>query len=77
MPYTIDEIVKAYEILVKGIESDANDDEDRAYGGIIRAGKGKLVESIARHMSNIAWANIGGSPDRISLDKQTYKIPKM
>ena len=43
MPYSVDEILKAYEILVKGIEADANNDEERAFGGIIRAGKGKLV----------------------------------
>ena len=75
MPYSIDEIVKAYEILVKGIEAEANDNEDRAYGGIIRAGKGTLVESIARHMVEIAWLNIKGTPERLSFAKQTYKIP--
>lgn len=75
MPYSIDEIVKAYEILVKGIESEANDDENRAFGGIIRAGKGKLVESIGYHMVEIAWKNINGAPERLSLVKQTYKIP--
>jgi hypothetical protein len=75
MPYSIDEIVKAYEILVKGIEAEANDNEDRAFGGIIRAGKGKLVESIARHMVEIAWQNIKGKPERLSFVKQIYKIP--
>jgi len=75
MPYSIDEIVKAYEILVRGIEAEANDNEDRAFGGIIRAGKGKLVESIGRHMVEIAWQNINGKPERLSLVKQTYKIP--
>jgi len=75
MPYSIDEIVKAYEILVKGIEAEANDNEDRAFGGIIRAGKGKLVESIGRHMVEIAWQNINGKPERLSLVKQTYKVP--
>jgi hypothetical protein len=75
MPYSVDEILKAYEILVKGIEADANDDDERAYGGIIRAGKGKLVESIARHMVEIAWDKIGGEPKRLSLKKQTFKIP--
>jgi hypothetical protein len=75
MPYSIDEIVKAYEILVKGIEAEANDNEDRAFGGIIRAGKGALVESIGRHMVEIAWENINGQPDRLSFVKKTYKIP--
>jgi hypothetical protein len=75
MPYSVDEIIKAYEILVKGIEDQANEDEDRAYGGIIRAGKGKLVESIARHMVEIAWEKIGGESKRLSLVKNTFNIP--
>ncbi len=75
MPYSVDEIVKAYEILVKGIEADATDDEERAFGGIIRAGKGKLVESMTKHLVEIAWNRIGGNPKRISFEKQTFKIP--
>jgi len=75
MPYSVDEILKAYEILVKGIEADANNDEERAFGGIVRAGKGKLVESIARHMVEIAWERIGGKSERLSLEKRTFKIP--
>lgn len=75
MPYTIDEIIKAYEILVKGIEDDAINDDDRAYGGIIRAGKGKLVESIGRHIVEIAWDNIKGDPKRLSFEKKTIIVP--
>jgi len=75
MPYSVDEILKAYEILVKGIEADANNDEERAFGGIVRAGKGKLVESIARHMVEIAWERIGGKSERLSFEKRTFKIP--
>jgi hypothetical protein len=40
-------IIEAYEHLVKGIEQEARESISRAYGGIIRAGKGKLVESIS------------------------------
>lgn len=75
MPYTVNEIIKAYEILVKGIEADAIDDEERAFGGIIRAGKGKLVESIARHMVEIAWDILKCDPKRLSFQKHTFKIP--
>lgn len=75
MPYSVDEIVKAYEILVKGIEAEANDDEERAFGGVIRAGKGKLVESIAKHIVAIAWQNLKGKPERLSLEKQTFRVP--
>lgn len=75
MPYCVDEIVKAYEILVRGIEADANDSEDRAFGGLIRAGKGQLVESIARHIVEIAWQRINGEPRRLSFNRQPFKIP--
>lgn len=75
MAYSVDEIVKAYEILVKGIEADAQDDDERSFGGIIRAGKGKLVESIAKHMVEIAWDKINGDPTRLSFRKSPYKIP--
>lgn len=75
MPYSIDEIIKAYEILVKGIEADANDADERAFGGVIRAGKGKLVESIARHMVEIAWDDIGGESERLSFEKKAFKVP--
>ncbi len=75
MPYSVDEIVKAYEILVRGIEEEAYNEEERAFGGIIRAGKGKLVESIARHMVEIAWNNLKGELERLSFEKKIIKIP--
>jgi len=75
MPFSIDEIIKAYEILVKGIDEEASEDEERAYGGIIRAGKGKLVESIGKHMVEIAWDNLNGDPDRLSFEKKSIKVP--
>ncbi len=75
MPYSVDEIVKAYEILVRGIEEEAYNEEERAFGGIIRAGKGKLVESIAQHMVEIAWNNLKGELERLSFEKKIIKIP--
>ncbi len=75
MPYTIDDILKAYEILVKGIESDALNDEERAFGGVIRSAKGKLVESIASRIVEIAWNNLGGNENRLSLERKAIRIP--
>ncbi|NLJ90119.1 MAG: hypothetical protein GX323_04390 [Clostridiales bacterium] len=43
-PKDIQSLINAYEFLVRGIETKAKESEDRSYGGIIRAGKGKLVE---------------------------------
>lgn len=71
----IDEIISAYNLLVKGIEARANDDEsERAYGGIIRAGKGMLVENITKLILEIAWNKIGGKAERINFEKQTKKL---
>ncbi len=75
MKYNVDDIVKAYDVLVKGIETKANDDLDRAYGGIIRSGKGELVENIAKRLIEIAWSELKGKSERLSLDKKTVKIP--
>jgi hypothetical protein len=69
------ELVKAYNLLVKGIDDKAYVAEDRVYGGIIRAGKGILVESLARRIIELAWKELGGSEKRLSLKKQEVKIP--
>lgn len=75
MRYSIGDIVKAYELIVRGIEAKAVEDDDRAYGGIIRAGKGLLVENIAKRIVEIAWLQTGGKSDRLTLDKQSVRIP--
>jgi hypothetical protein len=71
----IQSLINAYELLVKGIDTRAKESEDRAYGGIIRAGKGMLVESLAKSLIEIAWKKLGRDPKRLSLDKETVKIP--
>lgn len=78
MPYSIDEVQKAYNILVRGIDEQAHSDDsagNRAYGGAVRSAKGILVESIAKNLVEIAWEELGGDPSRISLSKKTVKIP--
>ena len=49
-------IIALYDKAVGGIEEGAASDVERAYGGIIRAEKGKLVEAIAKSVVQIAWA---------------------
>lgn len=75
MVYSIQDIIKAYNILVYGIESEALENEDRSYGGIIRASKGKLVESIAQHMVRISWNNLKADLSRLSFEKKQIKVP--
>lgn len=69
-------IIRDYQYLVGGIDKKAKIAEPtRAYGGIIRAGKGKLVESIATQLVNIAWTLLGEAPHRLSTNRQTIKVP--
>ncbi len=70
---SIDEIVKAYEYYMRDVDSQARNSEDgRAYGGILRASKGTLVETIAESLVHIAWVNVSGNYDR--LDTSGHRI---
>lgn len=68
-------IIEAYEYLVRGIDKKAVGEKERAYGGIIRAGKGKLVESIAQNLIVIAWETTGESAARLSFAHKAFKFP--
>ena len=70
---TREDIIRGYDAVMKGVETKAKEDSRRAYGGVVRMTKGKMFEGIARHMVSIAWRELGGDFDRISLD--TGKIP--
>lgn len=70
------DIITAYEHLVKGIDQKAKISQSRAYGGIIRAGKGKLVESIAKYLFKISWNILGQHENRLSVtNKSIIKLP--
>lgn len=71
----IQEIIDAYQHLVLGIEKKAQIDKSRAYGGIIRAGKGKLVESISEHIVKLAWKKLGQPDNRLKIIRKEFKIP--
>ncbi|MHA1253382.1 MAG: restriction endonuclease [Candidatus Helarchaeota archaeon] len=68
-------IIDAYNNLVSGIDNRARESNDRAYGGIIRAGKGKLVESIAEQLVRIAWQDLGRNENELNFVNHTIKIP--
>ena len=72
----IKEIIDAYNVLIKNIENKATSSEDgRAYGGIIRAGKGKLTESIAKLLVQISWKRLNQDPNRLKIIGRQIKIP--
>lgn len=72
----VEGIIKAYNLLVKGIDKKAHDNEEgRAYGGIVRAGKGTMLESIAKTLVMLAWKDLGQKEDRLKILGVRIKIP--
>ncbi|KGG81216.1 restriction endonuclease DdeI [Caloranaerobacter azorensis H53214] len=72
----IEDIIRKYNELVKGIDSKAESSISRAYGGVIRAGKGKLVESMARQMVRIAWEyGLDRDISRLEMNAKKIKVP--
>lgn len=68
------EIIAAYDTLVLGISQTAKQTEGRAYGGIVRAGKGELTENIAKHLIELAWKRLNKSDSLISIVKKRELI---
>ena len=67
-------LIAAYDKLVLEIDAEAVESSDRAYGGIIRAGKGCLVESLSTELVRIAWEEVlKQESNRLNVDKK--KIP--
>lgn len=72
----IQEIIDAYNKLVRNIDTKATESKDgRAYGGMVRAGKGKLIESIAKEIVLMAWKKLGGDINRVKFESEKVKIP--
>ncbi len=68
-------LISAYNQLIKGIDGAATARRDRAYGGIIRAGKGELVESMTTHLVQIAWQDVLGQRAlRMEINKKKMLI---
>ena len=71
----ISEVIAIYEAVVKGgIEQRALGSKDRAYGGIIRAGMGGLTESIGKKLVKLAWLNLRGEEQRLSIPNMQPKF---
>src|SRR3989338_10821258 len=71
----IDELITTYNSVVKVVDKNANEEEDRAYGGVVRSVKGKLQEHITEETINIAWQSIGGKNSRITINSGKQRIP--
>lgn len=69
-------LILSYNNVVGGIEEQATEDTERAYGGVIRAAKGKLVEGMAPHLVMLAWQEIGGDRERLTFgETKSYRLP--
>ena len=71
-----DDLIDRYGRVIRKVEALALSDNVRAYGGVVRSEKGKLVETLALHIVRHAWQSIGGSPGRLSFsDVKSCRIP--
>ncbi|GAA7994332.1 hypothetical protein HpCS24_02230 [Helicobacter pylori] len=72
---SIKDIIQVYNSVVKDIDKDAQGQDSRAYGGVIRSTKGKLLEDISEKIVKIAWQNIGAKANRLEINSKKIKIP--
>ncbi|GAA6800457.1 hypothetical protein HpHCM69_02300 [Helicobacter pylori] len=72
---SIKEIIQVYNSVVKDIDKNAQGQDSRAYGGVIRSAKGKLLEDISEEIVKIAWQNIGAKANRLEINSKKIKIP--
>lgn len=72
---TREDIIGYYNQAVGRLEEKATSDSARAYGGVVRATKGKVVETISESLVRLAWRVIGGQPGRLSFGRETYSVP--
>lgn len=71
----IKKIITEYETVVKIVDIDAHQQTSRAYGGIIRAVKGKLQEHITEELVKIAWKHLDADINRLEINSKKIKIP--
>jgi len=69
-------IINNYDAVIKTVDEKARKDKERAYGGVVRAIIGDLVQNgIAKKLILIAWILLGKDPKRISFPSKKIKIP--
>ena len=71
----VNELISIVNNKIQGLNTVALIDENRAYGGIIRAAKGKLLEEFCRQLVIISWSELDGKPDDLSFSDVTIPIP--
>lgn len=72
------DLIETYNRVMKVMESNSRvaEDEGRAYGGFIRATKGKLQEYITHQLIRIAWIDeLQQCSDRLEINSDKIPIP--
>jgi Fe-S cluster biosynthesis and repair protein YggX len=72
---SIEEIIQTYNAVVKVVDTDAANQTNRSYGGVIRAMKGKLQEHITEEIIKIAWKNLGGEDKQLDINSKKIHLP--
>lgn len=62
---SIDQFIDFYNLKIKEMQKITS-------GGRLRALKGKLVEILCENMLRQTWQDVGGNPERISIERRKY-----
>ena len=69
-------LIADYNSVMRVMDKDATTSADRAYGGYLRATKGKLQEHITEEIIKIAWGNLRGKRGKtMEINSAKQKIP--
>jgi hypothetical protein len=71
----IDEIIDDYNKTMSRITEKAISNSNRAYGGVIRSEKGKLVELICNRLITLAWSRINPKGFEFNIARKEFRIP--
>jgi len=71
----LQEIIRDYRTVVKVVDHDARETDDRAYGGVVRMVKGKLQEHITEQLVRATWAHVGGKAKALDINAKKTAIP--
>lgn len=71
----ISKSIELYENVIGRVHHDATSQEARAYGGVVRANKGKMVETITKNIIRAAWLASEKDESRLQFKNKKYNIP--
>ncbi len=73
------EVIRTYDEVMKVMEHNAAkavEEDERAYGGSIRAAKGKMQEYTTEQLIRIAWSvELGKDPRHLAINSEKVQIP--